>query len=391
MLRINLNTLHGGLMLASKIKVLRPLLESNEGQHLTAYINNHQNVFELRQQLREILDIAYEYLSPVMNPEVLVRFLAPIHNTIEDTDLLKRLKNNIGIFRNEKIFRIISLPVPVEQSCIVATSFHVKPLLRWMQLDRDFLFLGMNESSACLYQGNQNTLTLIDSIIFPTSQKNALGLSAKRIWSKNQSDKESINRLSTWLFNLTKHESMRLFISGPKELILRLENDMPTLNIHKLDDVRTFDQDTVLELCTEIRSQLKTIADKDLEKSIMEFYHAEDLNMTSKNIFQITKSAIRGQVKKLIIADGINIFGKIDKNTGGLSIHPVHLDNEDDDILDDLAQEVLSHGGEVVVAPRELIPKGRPILAILENINPEITKLNSKQLLLRNKYERGAI
>ncbi len=64
--------LPGGFMLASKLNVLRPLLESNEGQHLTAYISNHQNIFELRQQLRETLDIAYEYLSPVMNPESLL-------------------------------------------------------------------------------------------------------------------------------------------------------------------------------------------------------------------------------------------------------------------------------------------------------------------------------
>lgn len=378
-------------MLASKMSILRPLLESNQGQHLTAYISNHQNLFELRQQLRETLDIAYEYLSPVMNPEALVRFLAPIHNTMEDTDLLKRLKNNIGIFRNEKIFRIVSLPVPVEQSCIVATSFHIKPLLKWMQLDRDFLLLGVNDSSAHLYQGNQNSLTLIDSIFFTTTQRTSFAFNSKKASSQNQSYNESINHLTAWLFNLIRHENLRLFISGPNELTSRLEKYFPDLSINKLDYVKSFNPESAIELCTEIRSRLKKSAENDLEKALMEFYHAEDLNMTSKNIFHITKAAINGKVKKLIIADEINIFGKIDKVTGGLSIHPVHLDNEDDDILDDLAQEVLAHGGEVVVASRELIPKGRPILAILEKTNPQLTTLNSKQLLLKNKFERSAI
>lgn len=382
-------------MLASKLNVLKPLLESNEGQHLTAYISNHQNIFELRQQLRETLDIAYEYLSPVMNPESLVRFLAPLHNTIEDTDLLSRLKNNIGIFRNEKIFRIVSLPLAVEQSCIVATSFHVKPLLKWIQSDRDFLLLGVNESSAYLYQGNQSTMTLIDSIVFPTIQKMSSSLNEKsqlkRFWSKNKIKEVDINRVKDWLFHLTKHENMHLYLSGPHELASRFEKELSSFIITKLAPVASFNPHTAIEVCNDIRSQLKISAEKDFENAVMEFYHAEDLNLTSKNIFEITKAAIRGKVKKLIIADGINIFGKIDKTTGGLSIHPVHLDNEDDDILDDLAQEVLAHGGEVVVASRELIPKGRPILAILENAKPELTQLNSKQLILKHKYEGTAV
>ncbi|MEZ4871955.1 MAG: hypothetical protein R2827_06875 [Bdellovibrionales bacterium] len=67
----------------------------------------------------------------------------------------------------------------------------------------------------------------------------------------------------------------------------------------------------------------------------------------------------------MIVSDGIQIFGKICKKTGGLSINPVHLDHEDDDLLDDLAQLVLAKGGRVVVASADQIPKGRPILAIL--------------------------
>ena len=89
--------------------------------------------------------------------------------------------------------------------------------------------------------------------------------------------------------------------------------------------------------------------------------------MTNKNIFQIAKAAIKGKIKKLIIAEEVSIFGKVDWYSGDLSIHPSHTNHEDDDILDDLAQEVLSHGGEVLVLPREEIPENRTILALLEN------------------------
>ena len=61
-----------------------------------------------------------------------------------------------------------------------------------------------------------------------------------------------------------------------------------------------------------------------------------------KNIFQIAKAAVQGKIRKLIVADGIQIFGKLDKHTGGVSINPAHLDHEDDDLLDDLSQNRFS-------------------------------------------------
>ena len=72
-------------------------------------------------------------------------------------------------------------------------------------------------------------------------------------------------------------------------------------------------------------------------------------------------------MRKIIVTDELSIFGKIDPKSGGLAIHPFDLDHEDDCILDDLAQMVLSQGGEVIVAKRDEIPKGRPILAILDD------------------------
>jgi hypothetical protein len=209
-------------MLASKMSILKPLIESKEGQHLTAYLVNDQNVSHLRRQLRETLDAAYEYLAPVMSPEALARFLAPLRSTIDDTKLLKNFKGNVGLFRNENSFRILGLPVPVEQTCVVATSFHVKPLLRWIQVDREFLFLGIGEGSASLYQGNQNSFSLVDTIIFPAVLQRASDSESyeelKRRRLKNSKYAETVEWLDDWLSDLTREVKPRLFVAGRNEL-----------------------------------------------------------------------------------------------------------------------------------------------------------------------------
>ena len=116
-----------------------------------------------------------------------------------------------------------------------------------------------------------------------------------------------------------------------------------------------------------------------LEKALLEFRFAEEGNRVRKNIFQISKAVVQGKVRKLIVTDEISIFGKIDYKSGGIAIHPFDQDHEDDCILDDLAQMVLSQGGEVVIAKRDEIPKGRPILAILDDSGLALDKTEELQ------------
>jgi hypothetical protein len=78
----------------------------------------------------------------------------------------------------------------------------------------------------------------------------------------------------------------------------------------------------------------------------------------------IAKAAVKGQVRKLMVAEDFNVFGKLDKLTGGLSLHPIDLNHEDDCLLDDIAQTVLMTGGEVTVVKKSEMPDQKPLLAI---------------------------
>jgi hypothetical protein len=102
-----------------------------------------------------------------------------------------------------------------------------------------------------------------------------------------------------------------------------------------------------------------------LQQAFLEFDSAEAQNLARRSLFQIAKATAQGRVRKLIIAEETQIFGKFNAKTGNISLHAGHLDHADDDILDDLAQAVLAQGGEVVVAPREQIPRASHALAIL--------------------------
>lgn len=354
-------------MIASKRTTLRPLIESDNGIHLTVYLQNRIDLIYVKAQLREAIVQAQDCLTPVMSSEDRMRFLEPLESLLTDSRIFEQMRGNIGIFRNKDSFRMLNIPVEVEYLCQVATSFHVKPLLKWLQSDQDFLLLGIEDKAAHIYLGSQESFKHLDSLRFPEANKTIEAADLLAPWLKE------------WFSLVAKDIKPKLFFAGCKDTVRLVSETLKYKNSIYTPVLESFDNTQVGDACFAIRKILKMEAQKFIEKALLEFRFAEEDNRTRKNLFQIAKAVIQGRVRKLIVSDDLSIFGKIDKVSGGLSIHPCDLDHEDDDILDDLAQMVLNQGGEVVVAPKNEIPKGRPILAILDY--EQISLEKSKDIL----------
>ncbi len=351
-------------MLASKKVHLKPLLESNRGVHMTVYLENKGDTKELKIQLQEAIELAQDSLKSVMSPDELKKFTEPFEKLLMDSKIFKQITGHVGLFRHQQLFRMLNLPVDVEPTCQIATSFHVKPLLRWLQMDQDFLLIGVNDKVANLYSGSQNSFQLIDSMLISNS---SLKLQEISLWLKE------------WLIQLSAYNSSQVFYAGDSEFFVQLKPSLRNKLIKKNKLSDYFHQELAGDFCFKVRKYLRDQSREIVDRTLTEFYLAEKANKVKKNLFLISKAVVQGRVKKLIISDESKIYGKIDAISGGLAINPCDLDHEDDDILDDLAQIVIRQGGEVVVASKNEIPLGRPILAILNDGFTENEKLKFKK------------
>ena len=359
-------------MITDRKTTLKPILESYQGVHLTAYLVNRGDLIDLKSQLRDVINEAEEYLEHVFSEEERKKFIEPLLALTSDSRIFKSIKDNVAIFRTKDFFRLISIPIAVTKQCHVANSFHVKPLLRWMQFDKEFLFLGLCNDSAHLYFGSHSSLQKIDSILFPeilrTENTDSDYDSLKRSRQIKTVREETFVWLSEWLEQITaKRVRPKLFLAGENVQIKNLLGKLSYSPVIKTPVAEFFRDREVGYICAKIRKQLKSEAMKDVEGAFVEYYLAEEKNLTRRNLFQIAKASVRGEVRKLILADDVNIYGKLNKASGEVSIHPFDMDHEDDDLLDDLAQTVLQFGGEVVLAPKNEVPKGSPIFAILQS------------------------
>lgn len=325
-------------MIFNKFKKIQQILNSNNGLHLSCYLSG-SGPDTLIEQLHQQIENSRELLSPILNEKQLSQFLKPILKMSEDPQFLMKLGSNVGLYRTAKSFRILSLPVEVQPLSVVATSFHVKPLLKWLQIDPSFLLVGILNEEAYIYCGDQNQLRLL-----------------------HRADVEHLNDV---IQKLTAQDKPLLFLAGSEAELGRVKNQLAYTYLFKKKFFSYFSPKHIDSIVASIRLEIRQQVSQKVKSALVEFELADELNITRKNIFQIAKMAVSGRIRKLIVAEGINIFGKIDRSSGGISIHPFELDHEDDDILDDLAQTVLQNGGEVLVVPHELIPNKRAALAIL--------------------------
>jgi|GEM_PF-367099 len=358
-------------MINSKNKLLKSVIDSKHGLHLSTYIKFDGNILNFRGKLNALLKSVDDHLSPVLSLEEKKKFLLPIKALSHDSGILKRMKGNIAIFRKNDFFRYVCLPIEIEETCIVADSFHIKPLIKWAQQDQDFLFVGLNFEGASLYKGSQTEFKKLDAGIYPESLKRFdsdggyLSLKEKR--QQRAELQHTMEWLACWVEDLVKKTDTTVFVAGNKDLVSAFVKNFRSDKLFPETIAPHYSADKAFTICNHIRALLRLESRERLNDVLKEFEDAQKLKTAKINLFQIAKAAIRGEIKKLIVAEDVNVFGKLDTSTGGVSLHPLDLDHEDDCLLDDLAQTVLLKGGEVVVAPRSEIPMGRPIVAVLYN------------------------
>ena len=305
-------------------------------------------------------------------------FLELLEAILNNDSQWNQIKGNIGIFRNRGMFHVLSVPNDIESGFHIATTFHVKPLLRLLQAEQEFLLVGFVKNSAHLYFGCEKSFRFVDSVLFPETFGSEGGstdlLTFKEARETRLRQEEAFKRLNSWIDQLTGQSRPRLFVAGEKAVVANFNRLSRYRNSVKTPVAHNFGAHNLITIAVKIQKTLREDASRVVERSILKFKVAEEVDQTMNNLFQISKAISEKKIRKLIITEDQNIYGKIEPKSGRVAVHLFDLDHEDDDVLDDLAQILLSQGGEVVVAKSSEIPGGQPILAIRNDSLKELSK-----------------
>lgn len=278
---------------------------------------------------------------------------------------------------------------PTPERAIVADSFHIKPLLRILQSADRFQVLSINRQSVRLFEGNRDQLNEIalaaevpstasdvigDDLPEPESRMRSAGGSvgasptgasgAGSIRYSHGTKNEVIDQQTEKFFRMvdrgiTEHHSkpsdLPLILAALPEhhaMFRAVSHNAKLLDQGVETNPEPLSTDELRLLAWEV---MQPVYIKRLAGFVDQFHAATHANQGSADLPEVAVAAVEGRVRVLLLEAGRQIPGRIDLKTG--ATHPDDLkDPEVDDMLDDLAEQVLRTGGEVIMVPTERMP-----------------------------------
>lgn len=302
--------------------------------------------------------------------------LRPFRELAEDAIFWNHTLDGIAVFATAEIFRVYTLQRPVREKAIVADSFHTKPLMRILQSADRFQVLGLNRHEATLFEGNRYALDTVELAAgFP--QKSAAVTDAdesgpertKRAYGPSGPGMTS--RHGTNVRQDARDNDARQFFKAVDEAVAQTYSrptGMPLVLAALPEHHHMFREisGNPALMSTAIDVDPASISDEELRQrawnivlptylarldGFVERYGAAKADGgSSADLTEIGKAAAAGRIATLLIDAERLVPGRFDPETGHVAF--ARLEDPDvDDLLDDLGEQTLRTGGEVVIVP----------------------------------------
>lgn len=347
-----------GIKLWERIEArnLRQLMYPQEGPCVSIYLSTTTwrdalpgFVEEIQGRLQRL--VGTEVKEASLKP---LRALPQVLAQIEKRGDLGRYKG-VGVFRSQSTIGYVLLREPVEEQAVVADSFHLRPLIDWIQESHKYYVMTLTSERVQLYLGTPQVLeSLTEYTPGPEHRVNRKGavMTDKFFFTINERLRKSGELGHCPLILMGSPELVRAYrdVNSYSSVI-----DEPVGAHFALDNIESL-RERILPLIRSWYSEKEATA-------LSEFSKGRDHKRAVDQIEEIARASIKGRVKTLILAKGVHLWGLL--SGGKVAMQDANESLRADDVLDDLAEQVVARGGQVISLDSRRMPTGSPIAAVL--------------------------
>jgi hypothetical protein len=315
--------------------------------------------------------------------------LAPFEALLSDNNFWNHTLNGLAIFGTKDFFRVVGVPVTLNELVVVADSFHIKPLKKYLQSADRYQVLGLSLHDFQLYEGNRHSMSQIElPEDFPDTIKEALGteLTEEHLTVASYggvggtqgnmvhghgSRKDELDVDAERFFRaasdvvyeqISKPSGLPLVLAALPEhhnLFQKVNKNPFLLKEGVTVNPKSVDDDKFVKMTWQV---MEVNYMQILETLANTFEEARSKDKGSDAISEVAKAAAESRVDVLLLEADRVIPGKLNVGTG--SIEKANLEHpEVDDLLDDIGELVSARGGKVVVVPKEMMPANTGLAA----------------------------
>lgn len=359
------------------------LLAQREGPCLSLYQPTHRAFPERKQdpiRFRNLLKDLEQSLQQAYPGRDVESLLAPFRGLADDEGFWNHPGEGVAALGAHDFFRVYRLQRPVAELAVVADSFHTKPLMRIVQSADRYQVLGIDRQQARLFEGNRDGLEEvamaagvprsideamnrdIEAERSTRTQGRAGGASTVRQGTDVQQD--SIDADTDAFFRsvdraVAEHHSRP---SGMPLILMALpehQSRFRGLSSNAALMAAGIDRNPESTTLGQLREDAwKLVQPRYLERlaGLIDAYRAAHAKgQATDQLPDAARAAVDGRIACLLLEADRQQAGRLVVETG--SIVQGELENPHlDDLFDDLGEQVLRNGGEVIIVPAESMP-----------------------------------
>jgi hypothetical protein len=346
---------------------------------------NEQDAIRFRNLTKAIEErVRQQYSTREIGP-----LLDPFYALADDHDFWNHALDGLAVLSAPGFLRCYRLQRPVKELAIVADSFHTKPLLRTIQSADRYQILALSRKEIKLFEGNRDavdevaldarvpqTITdalgdeLTDAHLAVASRATGAGRTPVRQGMGTKSDEVDVDAERFFrvvdravLEHHSRPSGLPLILAALPEhhALFRRVSSNPFLAPEGIDvhpDALTGDG---------LRERAwQVVAPRYLQRLqglVETFSAAQARGAAGEDLAQVAEAATAGRIATLLIDADRQVRGRFDAASGRIEA----VTDDDplvDDVLDDLGEQVLKTGGEVVIVPAERMPVATGVAAI---------------------------
>lgn len=368
-------------------RYLAPLLRPTEGPCVSLYQPTIRERPQHQQdpiRFKNLVKTAETALSQRYLPSMVRPVMEKVTALAGNIRFWEHTRDGLAVLASPNVFQVYHLQRPVKEQVVVADTFHVKPLLRYLQSADRFQVLGLTREEAFVWEGNRYVLDPLDEEpgtlrmtellgdqvtephITVTGGPGGIQAGHGQGSKKDEADVDlerffrAVDRII--IEKCSKPSGLPLMLFGDAELqtaFRRLSHNSQLVEPGIPKSPLNMPSNKIRELAWQAllplyEQRLATITD--------DFRVAESRKLGSADISDVARAAKAGRVGRLLVEAERDIPGRIDDSGAIRFAEPG--ENDINDITNDLAESVLRNGGEVIIVPSEKMPTKTGIAAV---------------------------
>lgn len=371
---------------------LETLIRTTGKPCVSMFMPTHRAGIEVKQdpiRLKNLLRHAEErLLADGMRAPAARTMLEPAQQLVGDDLFWQHQADGLALFLAPDWFRRYSVPVSLEELCVVAGRFHVKPLLKLFAGDGRFFLLALSQNEIRLFEGSHFSVAPVPTNGMPASLADALkyddperqlqlhvgtttgsGGIFHGQGTGTDDAKDAIRRyfqqVDRGLHGVLRDRREPLLIAGVDYLlpIYREVNSYP----HLLPDVLTGNPESFSPQQLHDRAwavvgpHFQTVQ----QETLTQFRELAGAGRASSDVIEVVRAAAEGRVDRLIVVEDAHCWGRYDPATHETRPRGTETpENGDQDLLDLAACQTILTGGTVFAAASDQLGDVGSIAAV---------------------------